>query len=218
MSAQQLKDFFRTLIKVVAGGPAVGTPGKNRAAGVLQALDALVDFVTANAGGGGTDADALPAPEVGGVRTVSVAFTLDVTPGVKDGHGFDGPNLGPADRNYLAGNWQLRSFGSNANYFGFADNDATAIIRKDYLVAYVQQAIQNELSFRFTQGSADFAEELISSAFAGTYGTQGNSGVSSIIYRVNAAIRPLPLVLVAGDLLRVEIVRSGATALVELKP
>jgi hypothetical protein len=44
MTATQLKQFFRTVIKALPGGPAVGTPGSNRAAGVLAALDKLVDF------------------------------------------------------------------------------------------------------------------------------------------------------------------------------
>ena len=43
MSKASLKAFFRTQLKVVAGGPAVGTPGANRAAGVLAALDKVVD-------------------------------------------------------------------------------------------------------------------------------------------------------------------------------
>lgn len=39
----QLKKLFRQNIKAVPGGPPVGTVGKNRAAGVLAALDALAE-------------------------------------------------------------------------------------------------------------------------------------------------------------------------------
>lgn len=48
MTLAQLKALFRRNVKVVPGGPAVGTPGANRAAGVLAALDGLADFADAS--------------------------------------------------------------------------------------------------------------------------------------------------------------------------
>lgn len=48
-SKQQVKDFFRTVFKVVPGGPAVGTPGANRSEGALLALDLVVDQTAAPA-------------------------------------------------------------------------------------------------------------------------------------------------------------------------
>lgn len=67
MTATQLKAFFRTLIKVVAGGPAVGTAGSNRAAGVLSALDALVDFAAGAVGSVKTVLGIAPDPTTGDV-------------------------------------------------------------------------------------------------------------------------------------------------------
>ncbi|MDO7888203.1 hypothetical protein [Hymenobacter cheonanensis] len=46
MTLPEFKALFRRNVKVVAGGPAVGTPGANRAAGVLAALDALAEGLT----------------------------------------------------------------------------------------------------------------------------------------------------------------------------
>lgn len=44
---KQLKDFFRTRIKVVPGGPPIGTPSANRSQGVLDALDKLAEELKA---------------------------------------------------------------------------------------------------------------------------------------------------------------------------
>lgn len=49
MTLTELKALFRTKLKVVPGGPAVGTPGSNRTQGVLDSLDALAVEVKAGA-------------------------------------------------------------------------------------------------------------------------------------------------------------------------
>lgn len=43
MTLSDLKIYFRNVIKVLSNGPPVGTPGNNRAAGVLDALDKLAE-------------------------------------------------------------------------------------------------------------------------------------------------------------------------------
>lgn len=58
---KQLKDFFRTRIKVVPGGPPIGTPGANRSQGVLDALDKLAEELKAGGTGGGGTAFSLAA-------------------------------------------------------------------------------------------------------------------------------------------------------------
>jgi hypothetical protein len=51
MTEAQLQARFRQLIKVIPGGPPVGTPGSNRAAGVIAALDLLAKEVKAGGNG-----------------------------------------------------------------------------------------------------------------------------------------------------------------------
>lgn len=47
MTLAQLKQFFRQKIKVVLGGPPVGTVGSNRSQGLLDVLDKLAEEVKA---------------------------------------------------------------------------------------------------------------------------------------------------------------------------
>jgi len=58
MNLSDLKTLFRKNIKVLPGGPAVGTPGSNRSQGVIHALDALAEEVKA---GGNSKAGTLSA-------------------------------------------------------------------------------------------------------------------------------------------------------------
>jgi hypothetical protein len=115
------------------------------AAGTTDAVYRNNALVVASAGTGGTgtgtDPNALPAPVVGGQRTVTVDFTLDSVVTLPHQRGLIGPNTGPADRNFLQGNWELRAYLSNADYKGFADSSSYAIIRKDYLETYVAEQL-----------------------------------------------------------------------------
>ena len=72
---QLLKQYFRNLIKVVASGPPVGTPGSNRAAGVLSALDALADFAAGNTGVTQAQLDAV-ATTLPALVSHTAAYTL----------------------------------------------------------------------------------------------------------------------------------------------
>jgi hypothetical protein len=103
--------------------------------------NALVVAGTAGPGGPATDANALPAPKVAGLRTVSEDVALNVTPSLKHNRGFVGPNTGAGDRNFLQGNWELRAYGADADYRAFVDANGYAIVRKDYMEQYVEKAL-----------------------------------------------------------------------------
>ena len=64
----QVKSFFRTVIKIVPGGPAVGTPGSNRSEGMLAALDKIIEFI-----GPRTDITDVPAPKREAVANAIIA-------------------------------------------------------------------------------------------------------------------------------------------------
>jgi hypothetical protein len=172
---------------------------------------------TASGGGGsGTDPNALPAPLVGGVRTVSEPFLLTESPRLKAGYGINGSTDSPADRNFLRGRWQLQFDGATADYFAFLDSDSYGLVRKDYLVRYVTQQMPNEIGFQFAGDSAAYAETIISSKYAGTYSLQTLTGAVSVAWTVNGAAAAVPITVVAGDVLGCLPDRAGA-ALIELK-
>lgn len=74
MTLAQLKQFFRQKIKVVPGGPPVGTVGSNRSQGVLDVLDKLAEELKAPPVAPGAsngfsyafrpNGDLLPSPEL----------------------------------------------------------------------------------------------------------------------------------------------------------
>jgi hypothetical protein len=197
----------------VPGGVAPGMLVATGARVVGQAGTVSFDLKanTATTSGGGPDPDALPAPLVSGVRTVTAAFTLDTSPRLANARGFSGPNTGPEDRNYWEGNWELRAYnGADANYFAFVQSSKYAAMRRDAVDARIAAALDAlpayvEVGIDFPSAGAQSREVRINQKrLVGSVSVVSTtSAMTNLSFKKNGAVVALPVAVALGDVLTV---------------